>query len=212
MAKFCIKCGTPLQEGVRFCPKCGATIGQAAAQQPTQPQQPMYQQQPYYGQTQPYVPMPKKSNKKLIIAIIAIVAIIIVVGLLLVFFVFGGDEGKFIGTWEHVSTTTYVNGVQSSTIPSDGSKTTFNSDGTTRTTYPPPEYEWEEQQEPTTGKWEIKNGKICDPDREDSDSAYDLPACGEYKFSNGDKTLTITYSFTPYEGYTYKYVVVLKKV
>jgi len=40
MAKSCTKCGAPLTEGIKFCPKCGAAIGQTqAAPQPTAPPQ-----------------------------------------------------------------------------------------------------------------------------------------------------------------------------
>ena len=50
---FCGKCGTQVNDGVRFCPGCGAAIEAAAApQQQAQPQQ-VYQQpvQPNYQQT-----------------------------------------------------------------------------------------------------------------------------------------------------------------
>ncbi len=30
MAKFCTRCGAPLEEGMRFCTKCGSPVGQAA--------------------------------------------------------------------------------------------------------------------------------------------------------------------------------------
>ena len=223
MAKFCTKCGAPIAEGVKFCPKCGATIGQIQAAQPTAPpqqppvqqqpmpqqQQPVYQQQPpmqphqpYYGQTQPYAPMPGKSNKKLIIGVlVAVVAIVVV--LLLVFFVLGGEEGKFVGTWEVESTTT-ESPYGSDTTEGDGTKITFNSDGTTKTTSP--------GGYSSTGKWELKNGKLCNPEYSSSDSESYYGECADYEFSDGGNTLTITYSYSPYEGVSYKTSMVLKKV
>ena len=226
MAKFCTKCGAPTTEGVKFCPKCGAAIGQTqAAPQPTAPpqqppvqqqqsipqqQQPAYQpqqpQQPYYGQTQPYAPMPGKSNKKMIIGVVVAVVAIVVV-LLLVFFVLGGDEGKFVGTWEIESMETISNGVSSGSIPGDGTKIEFKSDGTTKTTNP--------DGSTNSGKWELKNGKLCNPDISSESENVFGKECVDYKFSNGDKTLTITYSMTQeYYGttYTMKSNIVLKKV
>lgn len=55
MAKFCSKCGNPLNEGVMFCTKCGAPQA-AAPQQPVAPQQPAYQPAPVY--TAPSEPSP----------------------------------------------------------------------------------------------------------------------------------------------------------
>jgi len=196
-------CGTPLQEGVIFCPKCGANVGQATFQQPIAPQQ------PYYGQTQPYAPMPKKSNKKLIIAIAAIVAIIIVIGLAVFFLVSSWEnednlvgKDKFVGTWEIESVTTEsdLNGIN--TQSGFGEKITFKSDGTLEMTF---------MGTNMSGSWEIKNGKICIKQTGSSNET-----CTEYKFSNGDKTLTITSSGTveDWDGteYTQKSTTVLKKV
>ena len=35
MARFCEKCGSPLQDGAKFCEKCGASV--APAPEPTLP-------------------------------------------------------------------------------------------------------------------------------------------------------------------------------
>ena len=148
MAKFCMKCGTPLQEGVKFCHKCGTTIEGAATQQPPTQQQPMASQQPYYGQTQPYAPIPAKSNKKLIIGVIAIVAIIVIIGLLVFFFVLGGDdslsdeEKQIAGTWN-----AQIQGTDFTMIY------TFNSDHTIETGMAG-------VGTGESGTWEAENGKI----------------------------------------------------
>lgn len=116
MAKFCMKCGTPIPEGVNFCPNCGLSISQKQTppvqqppptyQQPQQqtppPQQPppTYQQSPppqqtYQQQTpppqQPYYgqtqPYAPTPKKSHIKLIIGIVAIVIaIVVILLVVF------------------------------------------------------------------------------------------------------------------------------
>lgn len=191
-----MKCGTPLQEGVRFCPKCGANIEQTV-------QQPMAPQQPYYGQTQPYVSMPKKSNKKLIIAVIAIVVIIVVVGLLAYFFVF--SKGGIVGKWEIVSMESKLNGVSQGSTAGDGTKVEFKSDGTTITTNP--------DGSTSSGKWEIKNGKLCNPEAETS--GFLGSNCMDYKLSNGGKTLTLSGSSSQSYGgitYNYEYTMTLRKV
>jgi len=67
-AKFCMKCGSPLAEGVKFCAGCGAPTeappaqavpGQSLSSQYSQYQQPQFTQpppaQPYQNQ-QPYTP------------------------------------------------------------------------------------------------------------------------------------------------------------
>lgn len=42
MANFCNKCGAPLQDGAKFCIRCGNVIGGNAYAQPVQ--NPAYQQ------------------------------------------------------------------------------------------------------------------------------------------------------------------------
>lgn len=224
MVKFCKMCGTPLQEGVKFCPKCGATIGQAAFQQPpVQPQQPMYQpqtntyqqpmapQQPYYGQTQSYVPMPKKSNKKIFAAIIAV--IIIVVLIIAIFFVFvignnkndSSDESKIIGTWEidSIYEMSDLYGKKDMPIPS-GFKMIFKSNGDlTISPVGSPTLE---------GTWELKNGKLCIMSKD-----YGAPAnCSDYSLSPDGSSLTITTPSTEetWDGQIYSVTsyTVLKKV
>ncbi len=46
--KFCIYCGTQLDEGVRFCPNCGASISEQSAsqEQPTSQEQPAFAASP----------------------------------------------------------------------------------------------------------------------------------------------------------------------
>ncbi len=180
MAKFCTKCGGPLPEGVSFCPKCGATIGQtqAAAQPTAPPQQPPVQQQqqpmpppqqPYYGQTQPYAPMPGKSNKKLIIGVlVAVIAIVIV--LLVVFLVLGGADSRFVGEWEYD-----LGGGQTTNLK-------FNSDGTAESGSNGIYY--------SEGKWSIEGDKLCF-EGEETWGIESEKTCYEFEFSDNNKKLTI---------------------
>ena len=39
---FCSNCGTQVNEGVNFCPKCGQNVGAAAPQQQVNQPQPQY--------------------------------------------------------------------------------------------------------------------------------------------------------------------------
>lgn len=88
---FCSKCGSPINEGEKFCSVCGQKVETAAVQQ-TQAEPPYGAQQPYaqqpYGQ-QPYGSMynsaPKKSKKWLwitlsLVAVLAIAAAVIFAG------------------------------------------------------------------------------------------------------------------------------------
>ena len=168
-----MKCGTPLQEGVIFCHKCGATVEQQAGQQPpVQPQQqPMAPQQPHYNQTQPYAPIPAKSNKKLIIAVIAIVAIIVIIGLLVFFFVLNGADGRFIGEWES-DTGGYKMNIK------------FNSDGTAELGTDGVYYSGK-------AKWNVDGDKICFEPESGSDWSTNSNSCMSYKFSGNDNKLTL---------------------
>jgi hypothetical protein len=92
-------------------------------------------------------------------------------------------------------------------MPGDGTTVEFKSDGTTISTDP--------DGSTTPGKWELKNGKLCDPDATAEEENLLGSECVNYKFSNGGNTLTITYSISEdYYGttYTMKTIIVLKKV
>ena len=54
MAKFCVNCGTKLDDNARFCPNCGTPAAPAAQPQQSQqpPQQPVSRQEPGYQQPQ----------------------------------------------------------------------------------------------------------------------------------------------------------------
>lgn len=97
---FCRKCGTPLEEGAKFCSVCGEKADNGAPAQQNLDQQPYgeqsLEQQPYgqqpYGE-QPYVNTsynePKKSKKWLWISL-SLVAVIAIAAVL-VFVVFAGN-------------------------------------------------------------------------------------------------------------------------
>lgn len=74
---FCQKCGNEIANDAQFCPKCGATVGNA--ENTSSPAAP----------TQPNVP--KKSNKGLI-GIIAAVAVVAVVAIIAVVVILGGKS------------------------------------------------------------------------------------------------------------------------
>ena len=77
--KFCSNCGKQIDDGLAFCPYCGAQ--QPQQQQPQQQYQP--QQQQYQPQPQPQQ-QPKKASKGgiifTVIAVICFVAVILLIG------------------------------------------------------------------------------------------------------------------------------------
>ncbi len=121
MAKFCVNCGTKLDDNARFCPNCGTPAAPAAQPQQSQqpPQQPVSRQEPGYQQPQQPAEtnnkyskqpaykqsgywqrsnaqsgggQPQKSKLPIIIAAVAALALIIIV-LVLVFRGCGGNGG-----------------------------------------------------------------------------------------------------------------------
>ena len=58
MARFCSKCGAPLQEGSRFCGECGQGVVEGAQTQQLQPSQP----QRITIQNAPELPQPVRQN------------------------------------------------------------------------------------------------------------------------------------------------------
>ena len=63
MARFCSKCGAPLQEGSRFCGECGQAVVEeplAPPQPPQPPQQQIPQQQRIPIQDAPVMPQPAR--------------------------------------------------------------------------------------------------------------------------------------------------------
>ncbi len=88
MAKFCSKCGSPVDEGAKFCKSCGSPI----ASQPAQPQydqQAVYDQQPVYAQ-QPVKKGLSKSAKIILAAVVA--AVLIAVVIIIIVAVSGGSD------------------------------------------------------------------------------------------------------------------------
>lgn len=86
----CIKCGTYLQEGMKFCTTCGTAqpdtppASQPMYQQPVQPAQVQYQQPNFQQPYQPdysYPPQPPKKSKMPLIIILVIVGILVVLSI-----------------------------------------------------------------------------------------------------------------------------------
>jgi len=192
MAKFCEKCGAPLKEGAKFCTSCGAKIeqhGQPMAEQEPIQTQPVQQptQTSRVMSTTPTYPQPKKSKAPLLIGLIIAVVVVIVIAALLMQpggIMAGGDESKFIGTWEaevgydpYVYTYTWV----------------FNSDKT---------LEWGMDMgglgssTAKIGTWKIESGKLAitvDLVGHDLDTgSYD------YSFSNSYNILSLEQNNVPY--------------
>lgn len=101
MAKFCMNCGSPIDEGAVFCDNCGTRVDappkaqpvQAPAQQYTQPTQQYSSAQPYIPQ-QPYqpnqsapqygVPQPPKKKKVWPIVLVSAGSAVTVLALVLI--------------------------------------------------------------------------------------------------------------------------------
>lgn len=69
---FCSKCGTQINDGAKFCPKCGQPTNAASQQQVSQPQQQYAAQQPQqqYAAQQPQQ-QPIKPDSNMILAILS---------------------------------------------------------------------------------------------------------------------------------------------
>ena len=76
MTRFCVNCGSPLNDDARFCTNCGHPVGQANQPSNTYSNN-NYQQQPYAQQQSyaPYQPPKKKWTPGKIILIVALVLI-----------------------------------------------------------------------------------------------------------------------------------------
>jgi hypothetical protein len=64
MARFCSKCGAPLQEGSRFCGECGQAVAEEPLAPPQPPQQQIPQQQRIPIQDAPVLPQPAKQQSE----------------------------------------------------------------------------------------------------------------------------------------------------
>ena len=104
MAKFCVNCGTRLEDGARFCTNCG-TPSAPAAQPQQQPQrqpaektensyskQPAYKQQGYWQSQSARSGggQPQKSKAPIVIAAVILIAAVIIACV----FIFGGSGGS----------------------------------------------------------------------------------------------------------------------
>jgi hypothetical protein len=71
LARYCPRCGAPVNPSVTFCPNCGVNMNSSPAQYPPTPQ---------YAPLPPYYPAPqKKPTALLVVAIIVLVFVIIIV-------------------------------------------------------------------------------------------------------------------------------------
>jgi hypothetical protein len=90
---YCTKCGQQSEDGTVFCSRCGNNL-QSANQSPTAPAAaPVYQ-----GYAQGY-PVPKKSNKGLIIGLSVGAAVLVIAAVLLFVFILPGGSGDIAGKW-----------------------------------------------------------------------------------------------------------------
>ena len=106
---FCGKCGSEIQDGLRFCPNCGSsTDGQQMQQPAPQVQQPVQQVQ--YVQ-QP--PEKKGKGKMVLIVVIALVVIVGVVGA----FGSGGSKGTSVSNTTGSSTSSAPAKQDTSSMP-----------------------------------------------------------------------------------------------
>ncbi len=197
MSKFCIKCGKPLIEGADFCMECGAKAHVTTSDKNKKQDQ---TKESYYQSTTKSPPI--KSNilqKKLFMGIITIVVclIIIMAGF---FMLFGSpnnsndsksEESKFYGIWE----------TQSAIY--DGTPMSFTewtmelkSDGT---------YIENNDDDIETGTWSIKDGKYCET------GPSGIEQSGDYSFSNGDSTLTLTFTAEDEQGVIHTAIITATK-
>jgi hypothetical protein len=78
MAKFCTSCGSPVEESLKFCPKCGAQVGAPAAPAPAAPAV-----APTAGAAAPGAPAAKAGSPilKIVLIVVGIVVLIGVAGM-----------------------------------------------------------------------------------------------------------------------------------
>ena len=167
----CPKCGAPVNEGVKFCSKCGANLMASTAPTPQPIKQPATQ--PSQGYSQPI----KKSKTPLIIGLVVAVVAIVVVILLILLLTGGGvsgDEAKLVGTWEY--------SMEMGDFGEYNTAYVFNSDKSWEVGYA--------GSTPTkVGTWKIEDNKLVlsatGLGTEYSAGTY------TYKFSNNDQKLTL---------------------
>lgn len=87
MAKFCTKCGSPVEEVLKFCPKCGNALAQAAAPSPVvaPPLSTPVPSPPVAAVPAPSAPAataPAKSGSPVLKIVLAVVGVIVLISLL----------------------------------------------------------------------------------------------------------------------------------
>ena len=209
MPKYCMKCGTQLPEGVKFCPNCGTDIIEEQTINPPEQNQNNYQQP--MSQTQTYVQSAKPKNMMLFGIIAVVVILIVIIG---VFFIFmSGDDdsdntssggsggivgdGTFIGTWTVTSMT-----MNDESFPVTGVTITINEDGT---------YTTSAYGETQTGTWSTGGGELSliDDDSISSETMFGDTGMTA-TFTNGGNTLTLDYS-SSIMGESYTMQIVMTK-
>jgi hypothetical protein len=179
MSNFCPSCGAKVEEGNKFCLRCGAqlnpeNISDSGDSNENISQQPS-QQDP---QTQPPITPSgqKKSNKNLLIALIAIIAIIVIV--IVIIFSSRGLDSRFIGEWE---------------IVSDGFDTfnwIFNGDGSVKMKGMGVDIDF--------ATWSVSGNQICLKMLENDiwgsylPEGYENEICYDFEFSNGGNTVYLS--------------------
>jgi hypothetical protein len=168
MPNFCPSCGTKVDEGNKFCLKCGAQLNPESTAETGSSNENISQQlnqQAPPDQSQNKSPGQKKSNINLLIALIAIIAIVIVI-VVIIMFTGGGIDNRFVGEWEQ----------DDDLMPISWN---FKSDGTF------------EMMGIGFGKWSVHGNQICiTPDLELGDFADDV--CYDFEFSNGGNTVSLS--------------------
>ena len=193
--KFCVSCGKQIDDGISFCPYCGAQQPQQRQPQQPQPQQQQYQPQQQY-QYQPQQPkQASKGNILLKILPIAVIVIALIVGAAMRQSL--KDEQaqrakddadalaslnqqllerleaeKFVGTWKDVDDEGTYYMIFSFELGGSGT-ITASVDGTLQT---------------ESIEWEAKDGKLY---IEATEEGEEVELIFEYSFTNAGNTLKL---------------------
>jgi len=179
MPNFCPSCGTKVDEGNKFCLRCGSELNSENAENSESSNENVSQQSSQQvppTQPQNIPPVQKKSNKNLLIALIAIIAIVVIV--IVIIFSSGGLDNRFIGEWE-IST----GGV-------DVFNWIFNSDGTLTMTVSDFDID--------IASWSVRGNQLCLNMKENElwgdylPEGYEDEICYDFVFSNGDNTVSLS--------------------
>ncbi len=181
MQNNCVKCGSPLGEGQKFCTNCGAKVLDSQVPASNEINNQNYENQnsqmpPAQGYHNTQIPSKssKKPDKKLIAVILAVVVAVVVIAAV-VFGIFGGEmlnseESKFVGTWEY-------------SVMGMSVQYKFNSDNTMDV--------GSMGQLSEVGTWKVENNKLVISSTTQVTSTV-TEGSYDYSFSNGGNKLTLT--------------------